>query len=103
LDKTEQVNRQSQQLGGDLRKAGLVTLAARLRSEHQSDAAIRLEADLGAFAGRAARGFEKTSDAEPPQPTAIRGGPPASVKAVGQDSPTHFLEVGGEGSGIDGD
>src|SRR4030081_337303 len=67
LDETECGNRQSQEIGGDLRKAGLVALAVRLGAEHQRDAAVRLEADLGALARRAARCLEKTGDAETAQ------------------------------------
>src|SRR5437016_7538656 len=59
LDETECRNWQSQEIGRDLRKAGLVALAVRLGAEHQRDAAVRLEADLGALAWRAARGFEQ--------------------------------------------
>src|SRR5262252_5550091 len=74
LDKTECRERQAQQIGGDLWKAGLVTLAVRLGAEHECHAAVRLEADLGAFARRAARGLEKTRDAEPAQPAALHRG-----------------------------
>src|SRR5436305_4163896 len=96
LDKTEQVDRQPQQVGGDLRKAGLVTLAVRLGAEHQRDAAVWLEADLGALARRAARCFEKTGEAEPAQLAALRRGAPPSRKALGQDPLRHFVEIGGK-------
>ena len=72
LDVAEGVDRQAEQVGGDLRIAGLVALAVRLRAEHQRHLPVRLEADLGALAGRAARGFEKTGDPEPAQPAARR-------------------------------
>src|SRR5947209_8504117 len=72
LDKTESTDRQSQEIGGDLRKAGFVALAVRLRAEHQDDTAISFEADLGALARRAARRLKKTRDAEPAQPAALR-------------------------------
>ena len=71
LDKTERLERQPQQIGGDLRKAGLVALAVRLRAEHQCHPAVRLEADLGAFAGGSARSFEKARDPNPAQPAAL--------------------------------
>src|SRR6516162_1835938 len=71
LNKTERRKRQLQQIGGNLRKAGLVALTVRLGAEHKCHAAGRLKADLGAFAGRAARGLEKAGDAEPAQPTAL--------------------------------
>src|SRR5205823_2412627 len=60
LDETECSNWEPQQIGGDLRETGLVALAVRLGAEDQRDAAVRLEADLGALARRAARCFEKT-------------------------------------------
>src|SRR3954463_10321976 len=90
LDKTEQVDRQPQQVGGDLRKAGLVALAVRLGAEHQGYAAVRLEADLGALARRAARCFEKTGDSGPAQLAALRRGARASRKALGQDPLRHL-------------
>jgi hypothetical protein len=65
LDETEYFNRESQQIGDDLCEAGLVALSVRLSAEHQRDAGVRLEADLGALARRAARCLEKTGDAEP--------------------------------------
>src|ERR1700680_972588 len=103
LDKTETLNRQSQQTGGDLPKAGLVALTVRLGAEHQCDAAVRLEADLGALARRAARGLEKTGDAEPAQLAAVRCGPAPSRKALGQDPLRHLVEIGGKPSAIDRD
>src|SRR5437588_5661762 len=79
LDETEGSNWESQQIGGDLRKAGLVALAVRLGAEHQGDneraSAVRLEADLGALARGAARCLEKTGDPEPAQLAALRGFP----------------------------
>ena len=79
LDVAERGDRQPEQIGGDLRIARLVALAVRLRAEHQRDLAVRLEADLGALARRAARGFEKTGDRRaraagraPPPPAAAR-------------------------------
>ena len=47
-----------EQVGGDLREAGLVALAARLRADHHADAAFRLHRDLGALARRADRGLD---------------------------------------------
>src|SRR5262249_17230238 len=67
LDKTERPKRQPQQVGGDLRKAGLVTLAVRLGAGPECHLAVRLEADPGALARRAARCFEKTGNAKPAQ------------------------------------
>ena len=74
LDEAKRRDRQSEEIGGDLREAGLMALAVRLRAEHQRDTAAGLEADLCALAWRAARGSEKTDDAEAPQPAA-RGRP----------------------------
>ena len=101
LDKTEGGNRQPQEIGGDLRKAGLVALAVRLGAEHESDAAVRLEADLGAFAGCAARGLEKAGDAEPAQPAALRRSLSPLGKAVISDPLYHLPDIGGEASAID--
>src|SRR5271155_796222 len=98
LDKTECVNRQSQEIGGYLWKAGFVTLAVRLGTEHKNDTRLRFEPDLSAFAGRAARCFEKTCDAEPAQLAAVRCGPAPSGAAVGQDPLRHLVKVGGESS-----
>src|SRR5882672_11266465 len=96
LDETECSNWQSQQIGGDLRKAGLVALAVRLGAEHQRDAGIRLEADLGALARRAARCLEKTGDAEPAQLAAVRCLPAPRRKPPGQDTLRHLIEIGGK-------
>src|ERR1700731_5160487 len=90
LDETECSNWQSEQIGGDLRKAGLVALAVRLGAEHQRDAGVWLEADLGALARRAARCLEKTGDAEPAQPAALRRGLAAGCEALGQDPLRHL-------------
>jgi hypothetical protein len=60
LDKAECRNRQSQEIDGDLREAGLVALAVRLGAEHERDMAVGLEADLGTFARCAARGLGRT-------------------------------------------
>src|SRR6185369_5321411 len=98
LDKMEGGNRHSQQIGGDLRKAGFVALAIRLRAEHQGNTAIFLEADLGA---RAPRCLEKTRDAEPAQLAALRGFLASTGKALAQDAPRHLIEVGGKPSAID--
>src|ERR1051325_8903929 len=103
LDKTEDGNRQSQQIGGDLRKARLVALAIRLRAEHQGNTAISLEADLGALARRAPRGFEKARDAEPAQLAALRGFLASPRKSLAQDAPCHLIEIGGKPSAIDRD
>jgi hypothetical protein len=96
LDKAECRNRQSQEIGGDLRKVGIMALAIRLGAEHERDAAVWLEADLGAFARRAARGLEKTRDTEAAQPAALRRGPAPRSKAVGED-PTFgkYLAISG--------
>jgi hypothetical protein len=51
-----------------------VVLAVRLGADQERNAAVRLEADLGAFARRAARCLEKTGDAEPAQPAALGSG-----------------------------
>src|SRR5947207_15055237 len=86
LDETECSNRESQEIGGDLRKAGLVALPVRLGAEHQGDAAVRLEADLGALARRTTRCLEKTGDAEPAQLAAVCCFPAPRGKALGQDA-----------------
>src|SRR5712691_3862541 len=96
LDETEGTNRESQQVGSDLRKAGLMALAVRLRAEHQRDACLRLEADLGALARRAARCFEKTGDAQPAELAAVRCFLAPSRKALGQDKLRHLVEIGGK-------
>src|SRR5437773_11106144 len=96
LDETECSNREPQEIGDDLRKAGLMTLAVRLGAEHQRDAAVRLEANLGALARRAARCLEKTGDAEPAKPAAVRRLPTARRKALGQDQQGHLVEIGGK-------
>src|SRR6267142_842879 len=101
LDETERSSWESQQIGGNLRKAGLVALAVRLGAEHQSDPAIRLEADLGALARRAARCLEKTGDAEPAQLAAVRCGAAPSRKALGQDTLRHLVEIGGKPPAVD--
>src|SRR3982751_3459860 len=98
LDKTESTDRQSQEIGGDLREAGFVDPAGRLRAEHQGDTAIALEADLGALARRAPRCFEKTRDAETAQPAARRTFLASCRKALAQDSPRHLIEIGGKPS-----
>jgi hypothetical protein len=82
LNEAECRDRQAEQVGGDLREAGLVPLAVRLRAEYQRDAAIGLEADLGALARRAARGFEKAGGAEAAQPAA-RGPPRGAGQPFG--------------------
>src|SRR5439155_20630451 len=91
------------QIGGDLRKAGLVALAVRLGAEHQGYAAVRLEADLGALARRAARRLQKTGEAEPAQLAALRCGAAPSRKALGQDPLRHRVEIGGKPPAIDRD
>src|SRR6267142_2647987 len=101
LDETECSNWEAQQIGGDLRKAGLVSLADRLGAEHQGDAAVRLEADLGALARRAARCLEKTGDAEPAQLAALDRFPAPRRKALGQETLRHVVEVGGKPPAID--
>src|SRR5437763_3013384 len=103
LDKTESNDRQSQEIGGDLRKAGFVALAVRLRAEHQDDTAISIEADLGTLARRAARRLKKTRDAEPAQPAARRSFLASRRKALAQDAPRHLIEIGGKPSAIDRD
>src|SRR3954462_7596831 len=103
LNKTEGGNRQSQQIGGDLRKAGFVALAVGLRAERHGDAAIGLEADLGAGARRAAAGFQKTGYPDPAQLAAVRCGLAPSGKALGQDTLGHLVEIAGKPSGIDRD
>src|SRR5204862_1096345 len=103
LDKTESTDRQSQEIGGDLRKAGFMALAVRLRAEHQDDTAISFEADLGALARRAARRLKKTRDAEPAQPAALRSFLASCRKAFAQDAPRHLIEIGGKPSAIDRD
>src|SRR5712692_8328706 len=95
LDETECGNWKSQEIGGDLRKAGLVALAVRLGAEHERDAAFRLKADLGALARRTARCLEKTGDAEPAQLAADRCFPVPSRKTLGQDTLRHLVEIGG--------
>src|ERR1700720_1118054 len=95
LDEAECGNWEAQQIGGDLRKAGLVALAVRLGAEHQQDAPARLEADLGALARRAARCLEKTGDAEPAQLAAVRCGTAAGREAAGQEPLRHLVEIGG--------
>src|SRR5207249_3372315 len=84
-----------------LRKAGFVALTVRLGAEHQGDAAVRLEADLGALAGRPARCLEKTGDAQPAQLAAVRGFPTPSRESLGQDPLRHLVEIGGKPSAID--
>src|SRR5215472_447422 len=101
LDKTECRKRQPQEIGGDLREAGLVALAVRLGAEHERDAALRLEADFGAFARRAARGLEKTGDAEPAQHRAVRRIPSPRRKAASDEPQRDFVKIGGEPSAID--
>src|SRR6516225_106303 len=100
LDKAEGVERQPQQIGGNLRKAGLVALAVRLGAEHECHLAVRLKADLGAFARRAARGFEKTGDAEPAQPAAPRRFLSPSSKAIRQEPLRHLVAIGAEASAV---
>src|SRR5207237_8774201 len=92
LDKTESTDRQSQEIGGDLRKAGFVALAVRLRAEHQDDTAISIEADLGTLARRAARHLKKTRDAEPAQPAALPSFLAARRKALAPDATRHPIE-----------
>src|SRR5580704_14416449 len=101
LDKTEGSNRQAQEIGGDLCEAGLVALAVRLGTEEERDTAVRLEADLGAFAWRAARRFEKTANTEPAQPPALRRGLAPRGKAARSDPLRYLVEIGGEASAID--
>src|SRR5204863_9578060 len=96
LDKTESTDRQSQEIGGDLRKAGFVALAVRLRAEHQDDTAISFEADLGALARRPPRWFEKTRDTEPAQPAAPRSILASCRNAFAQHAPLHHREIGGQ-------
>src|SRR5437764_14510087 len=103
LDKTESTDRQSQEIGGDLRKAGFVALAVRLRAKHQDDTAISFEADLGALARRAARCFEKTRDPEPAQLAAVRGIVASCRKALARDAPCHLVAIGGNPAAIDRD
>src|ERR1700730_13214728 len=103
LDETECGNWESQEIGGHLGKAGLVALAVRLGAEHQRDAAVRLEADLGALARRATRCLEKTGDAEPAEPTALRCGLAPGRKALGQDPLRHLIEIGCKPPAIDRD
>src|SRR5271169_4772987 len=91
LDKTEGSNWESQEIGGDLRKAGLVALAVRLGAEHQHDAGARLEAALGSLARLAARGLKKTGNALPAQPAAVRCFPAPSCKPLGQDALLHLV------------
>src|SRR6516162_11869841 len=103
LDKTESFNRQPQKIGRDLWEAGLVALAVRLGAEQECDAAVRLKADLGAFARRAPRGFEKAGAAEPAQPAARSRFLSPSGKTIPQQPLRHLVEVGLETSAIDRD
>src|ERR1700716_1063085 len=103
LDETECSNWEAQQIGGDLRKAGLVALAVRLGAEHQRDAAVRLEAALGALARRAARWLKKTADAGAAHFAGARWGAAPSRKALGQDPLRHLVEIGGKPPAIDRD
>src|SRR5207237_9491376 len=102
-DETECRDRQPQQIGGDLRKAGLVALAVGLGAEHQGYAAVRFEADLGALARRPARCLEKTGEAESAQLAAVRCRAAPSRKAFGQDPLRHLVEIGGKPPAIDRD
>src|SRR6516162_11371728 len=103
LDKTESFNRQPQKIGRDLWEAGLVALAVRLGAEQECDAAVRLKADLGAFARRAPRGFEKAGAAEPAQPAALRRFLPARRKPVPQQPLRQLVEICGKAAAIDRD
>ena len=103
LDKAEGVERQPQQIGGNLRKAGLVALAVRLGAEHECHLAVRLKADLGAFPRGAPRRFEKAGSAKPAQPAALRRGLPPSGKVVHQEALRHLVEIVGKASAIDRD
>src|ERR1700751_4134046 len=95
--------RQPQEIGGDLRKTSPVGLAGRLGSEHKRHATVRLEADLRPFARRAARCLQKTRNAKPAQPAALRRSPSPRSKAVGQDPLRHLVEIGAEAAAIDRD
>jgi hypothetical protein len=103
LDKAKRRDRQSQEIGGDLREAGLVALAVRLGAEHQRDAAVGLEADLGALTRRAARGFEKARDAEAAQPAARDRLAALGLEPVRQQPLRDVVEIGGEAAAIDRD
>src|SRR5579872_1562947 len=50
LDETEPIDRQSEQSGGKVRKAGFVALAVRLCPKHKRNKPVRLEADRRALA-----------------------------------------------------
>ena len=70
-DDVDGFDRQHQQIGSDLGKAGFVALAARLRADDDADAALRLDRDLGALARRADRGLDVIGQPETEQPAAL--------------------------------
>ncbi len=51
--------RQSQETGGDLRKASLMALAVRLGSEHERHATVRNQLDLDDMGCRGKRGVDR--------------------------------------------
>ena len=70
-DDVDALDRHMQQVGGDLGKARLVPLAARLRADHDIDLAFGAHLDVGALARRADRGFDVIGKAEAEQMAAL--------------------------------
>src|SRR5207253_7140756 len=61
------LDRDAEELSNDLREAGLMPLAARLRADHHAHAALGKHGDLGALLRRADRRLDvaRKADAEP--------------------------------------
>ncbi len=60
----ERRHRQAEPVGGDLGIGRLMALAVGLGADGDRHPAVTIEAQLGAFVGRAARGLEEAADAE---------------------------------------
>ena len=63
----KRLDRQSEQIGGDLRVGGLMAHAVRLRTNQQCHATIVIEAKLRAFVRRPARGLHEAGHADAAQ------------------------------------
>ena len=68
LEVTKLLQRQTEQVGGDLGIGGFVALAVALRADQQGDDVVVAETDFRALVRGAARGFQEAGNADAAQP-----------------------------------
>ena len=101
LDIAERLDRQPQQVGGDLGIGRLVAHAIGLRADTQADAAVGIETQLGAFVRRAAGGLHEAGDANPAAfpPVFRRHAAHREAAMVGGND--RIVQVGDEAAAVD--